>query len=241
MRVVSWNVWCRSGHDWQQRQDGIIDLLEAVDPDVAGLQEVWVADGVSQAEQLAAELGMDHAVATPPPGVTGVAVLSRWPIREVREHRLPATHSDQPVALRATVDHPVGPLHVVASCVERQPASADDQLAQIRVLADLVADPALDGPLPVLLTADLNAAPDAPQLRPLRDGPLIDTWLAGHGDPAAARPARQQPDQRIDYVLARPGTAGAQVDVRRAFLACPPGGARPPADHEAVVTDLVPG
>ena len=39
-----------------------------------------------------------------------------------------------------------------------------DHLAQTRALARLLVDPSLDGPLPVVLTADLNAAPETPQI-----------------------------------------------------------------------------
>lgn len=263
--MVSWNLWWRFGEQWRERQDGIVYTLDALQPDVAGLQEVWVGDGTSQAELLGAELGMHHAVATPslppppaPPeapdqqGIkVGVAVLSRWPIQDVRWHRLPATHRFEPVALQATVDHPAGPLHVLTSCVEWEPEFADDHLAQTQALADLLADPALDGPLPVLLAADLNASPETPQLRTLLDGPLVDTWLAGHGDPNAAtlssanpfapHAAREQIDRRIDYVLARPGTAGQAVAVQRAFLAGAPVDRLPPSDHQAVVADLAAG
>jgi endonuclease/exonuclease/phosphatase family metal-dependent hydrolase len=265
MRVVSWNLWWRFGDHWRERQDGILATLEALQPDVAGLQEVWVGEGTSQAELLGEQLAMYHAVATPslppppsPPeapdqqGIkVGVAVLSRWPIRAVRWHRLPATHRDPPVALLVTVDHPAGPLHVATSCVEWEPEFADDHVAQARALANLLADPALDGPLPVLLAADLNAAPETPPARALLDDGLVDTWVAGHGDPGAAtlssanpfapRAARQQIDRRIDYVLARPGTAGQAVPVQRAFVAGGPDDRLPPSDHQAVVTDLAAG
>lgn len=63
----------------------------------------------------------------------GVAVLSRWPIIGVDWRRLPARHRPHnPVALRATIDHPAGQLHVIVSCVEWEPAYADDHLAQTR-------------------------------------------------------------------------------------------------------------
>ena len=35
---------------------------------------------------------------------------------------------EQPVALLATLHHPAGPLHVMASCVEWEPEFADDHL-----------------------------------------------------------------------------------------------------------------
>jgi endonuclease/exonuclease/phosphatase family metal-dependent hydrolase len=260
MRVVTWNLLWRFGN-WRERQPAIVATLEGLRPDVAGLQEVWVAAGTSQAEVLAQRLGMHSAVATPslprppsPPGSpdlegidVGVALLSRWPIRSVRRQRLPSANRVEPVALLATLDHPVGALHVVVACVEWEPELAEDHLAQTRALAALLRDPALDGPLPVLLTADLNAGPDGPEVRALTEV-LVDTWAAGGGDPDAVTLSSKNPlaplaavkqiDRRVDYILARPGTAGRPVAVRRAFLADTPVAGVYPSDHDAVVADL---
>jgi endonuclease/exonuclease/phosphatase family metal-dependent hydrolase len=262
VRIVSWNLWWRFGGNWRERQPRIIATLRELRADVVGLQEVWVGGGTSQAEVLASEPGLHSAVATPslppPPRPVespdqadvevGVAVLSRWPVVEEREHRLPSVNrTPPPVALLATLGHPAGPLHVVVSCVEWEPAFVDDHLAQTRALAELVADPALDGPLPVLLVGDLNAPPDTPQIRTLTDV-MVDTWVAGGGDgdditlssanPYAQTNAWAQMDRRIDYVLARPGHREARVSVERAFIAGRPVDGPPPSDHYAVVADL---
>jgi len=180
----------------------------------------------------------------------GVAVLSRWPMLRVQRHRLPSLNRAEPVALLATLDHPLGPLHVMSSCVEWEPAFAEDHLAQTRALARLLVDPALDGPLPVVLAADLNASPETPQTKALTDV-IVDTWIAGGGDPDggvtlssktafAPLQAKQQIDRRIDYVLVRPGTADKRVSVQRAFVADEPVGDLYPSDHYAVVADLTP-
>lgn len=263
MRVMSWNLWWRFGGNWRRRQDGIVSTLRDLRPDVAGLQEVWGGDGTTQAQVLADRLGMHAGFAAPslpppprPPeapdqdGIeVGVAVLSRWPILGVRRHRLPSAHrAQQPVALLASLDHPAGPLHVMVSCIEWEPEYANDQLAQARVLAELLLDPALDGPLPVLLAADLNAPPGSPEVRALTDV-AVDTWVAGEGDPAgvtlsarnpfAPREAWRQIDQRIDYVLARPGSAGQALAVGQAFAVDVSVDGLPPSDHYAVVADLL--
>ncbi len=263
MRVVSWNVWWRFGGNWRERQLGIVSTLADLRPDVVGLQEVWVGDGTSQAEVLAEQLGMHPVFAVPslpPPPVppespdqqgmeVGVAVLSRWPILGVRRHRLPSVNRAEPVALVATIDHPAGPLHVVTSCVEYEPDFAADHLAQTRALAALLVDPVLDGALPVLLAADLNAPPDSPEVRALTEV-MVDTWVAGGGDPHgvtlssknpfAPTEASKQIDRRIDFVLARPGTARQRVSVQQAFVADAPVGHLHPSDHYAVIADLTP-
>lgn len=261
MRIMSWNVWWRFGGDWERRQQAILKRLQAPSPDVIALQEAWAADGISQADVIADALGMHAAFAAPslppvpvPPqapgqrGVQlGVAIVSRWPILATHHHALPsANRSFDPVALMASLDHPAGPLHVFTTATEWEPAFADDHLAQTQRLAELVSDPLLAGPLPVLLAADLNAAPDSAELRPLL-AVMLDTWAVGGGNPKARTlrsehpyaPSRatKQLDRRIDYVLARPAP-GHAVRVDRAFTLGEPVDGIPPSDHDAVVVDV---
>jgi endonuclease/exonuclease/phosphatase family metal-dependent hydrolase len=106
----------------------------------------------------------------------------------------------------------------------------------------------MDGPLPVLLTADLNAPPATPEIRALT-GVMVDAWAAAGGsedeaghtlssrNPLAPR-AAWQIDERIDYILARPGTAGRPVMVERAFLAGDNPDGLHPSDHYGVVADF---
>jgi endonuclease/exonuclease/phosphatase family metal-dependent hydrolase len=258
MRVMTWNLWWRFGPDWRARQPAILSTLETVGPDLLGLQEVWAHEGTTQADQLAAALGMHAAFAAPsypappsPPerpdqdGVDlGVALLSRWPILRVRREPLPTAAAPEPVALLATIDHPTGQLHAAVSCVDHGLDHTAQRAAQNRALAALLSDQRLDGPLPVLLTADLNAAPDAPEMHPLT-GALLDTW-PGNGDGghtlSSGNPSAEHDswliDRRIDYVLARPGSPGHTVAVEGAFLAGHPVAGVYPSDHYAVVSDL---
>jgi endonuclease/exonuclease/phosphatase family metal-dependent hydrolase len=262
MRALSWNLLWRFGDAWRERGRGILATLEAVRPDVAGLQEVWGTADTTQAAELADRLGM-HAVfgapSLPPPpqpperpdqdGVeVGVAVLSRWPILEARRHLLPSRHRREIVALEAVVDHPDGPLHLVTTCIDWEREDAAQRLVQTRALAALLTDPARDGPLPAFLTGDLNAPPATPEIQALT-GVLVDAWAAaalraggGHtlraANPLAPRAAWWLLDQRIDYVLARPGTPARPVVVERAFVAGDPVDGLHPSDHDAVVADV---
>jgi endonuclease/exonuclease/phosphatase family metal-dependent hydrolase len=261
IRAMSWNLWWRFGADWRKRQPAIVSTLDTVRPDVVGLQEVWATGETNQAKWLAERLGMHSVLATPslppppePPespdqaGVdVGVAVLSRWPIADVQQHSLPSRPDAPTVALSVVVDHRNGPLHVIACCVEWERDFADVHLSQTRALAGLVTDSALDGPLPVLLTGDLNAPPDTPQIEVLTDV-MVDAWVAAGGsteggrtlssaNPFAPRGAWQL-DHRIDYVMARPGRPGGSVAVEQAVVAGGPRDGVHPSDHYAVVVDF---
>jgi endonuclease/exonuclease/phosphatase family metal-dependent hydrolase len=261
-RVMTWNIWWRFGPHWQDRQHGLVETLRAVDADVVALQEVWGTAETTQAHEFAGQLGLQAAFAAPsyPPapeapetpdqeGVAlGIGLLSRWPIVGLRRAELPARHRPlRPVAMVATLAHPAGPLHVVAACLEYEPAYNDDRIAQGHALVDLATDPALDGPLPVVVAGDLNAAPDSPVLRPLHDV-LTDAWSAGGGDPTAVTIPSTHPsapveaeeliDQRIDHIFLRPGQLRQRVVVESATLAGAPVAGLYPSDHQAVVCDL---
>lgn len=258
-----WNVWGRFGGNWRRREQSIVATLQAYRPDVLGLVESWSGDGTDQPQRLAAPCGM-HAAWAPtslPPTLPyadqagielGLGLLSRWPILTVERHELPNEQRGGPApsALLAALDHPRGPLHVIVSCTEWEPHFAADHLAQCSRLAAIATDRRLDGPLPVLLLADLNAAPDQTELAPLLTS-MVDTWTAAGADPDAVtldsalphapKEAVKQIDRRIDHVFARAGRPGSTLSVSGAFLA----GDRPingvyASDHYAVGVDLEP-
>lgn len=262
MRVMTWNLWWRFGDRWRERQPRIAETLAAVGPDVAALQEVWCAAGTTQAHVLADKLGLHAAYGAPSlpppprppesPDQTGVevavAVLSRWPIAAVRKHPLPSRHRSRIVALAVVIDHPRGPLHVVTTCIDGEPDDDAQRLVQTKALADLVTDPSRDGPLPTLLMGDLNAPPDSPEIQALTSV-MVDAWPAAAvsaeggstlcaGNPQAPRDFWLT-DQRIDYILGRPGSPEHPIRVDRAFLAGEQArGGLCPSDHYAVVADL---
>jgi hypothetical protein len=64
----------------------------------------------------------------------------------------------------------------VTACPDWQ---ADRGDAQAHALAALLTDLALDGPLPVILAADLNSRPDTPEFQPLAQV-LVDAWATTH-------------------------------------------------------------
>lgn len=205
MRVVTWNLWWRFG-PWAERQKAVLAVLEELQPDVVGLQEVWSADGENLAEWLAGELGLHWTWAASPaperwqrriaePGVEiGNAVLSRWPVLQREVLRLPAPEEldDGRLALYARLDapgHPVpfftahlsSPLHV--SAVRR---------TQVTALAEFVAAHRGGTAFPPVVTGDFNAWPDSDEIRlfgGLRTAPVVpgqvffDAW--DYADPAA--------------------------------------------------------
>jgi endonuclease/exonuclease/phosphatase family metal-dependent hydrolase len=230
---------------------------------VVALQEVWRDAETTQADELAGELGMHAVYAEPsyPPAPTGtgnedfegvglgIAVLSRWPVLDREAVVMPARHRAwDPVALVVRVQHPSGPLAIVATCLDYGVAYSDDRIAQGDLMAALATDPWHDGPCPVLLMGDMNAAAGSPVLRRVGDM-LVDTWATGGGgEDAVTLPSShpsapleagpQMVDQRIDHIFYRPGREDQEVLVEGVMLAGDAVEGVIPSDHRAVVSDL---
>jgi endonuclease/exonuclease/phosphatase family metal-dependent hydrolase len=261
-KIMTWNIWWRFGPHWQDRQPGLVQTVRQIDPDVVALQEAWGSATTTQAHEFARQLGFHAGFVAPsyPPTsdvprdqdddelALGLGLLSRWPIIHLRPVEMPARHRNfAPVAMVATLTHPAGPLHVIITCLEYEPAYNDDRIAQARAMADLATDPRLDGSLPIIVAGDLNAVATSPVLRPLSDV-LTDAWSVGGGDPAAVTLPSSHPsapieakeliDQRIDHIFFRPGEWAQRVKVESAMIAGESVDGVYPSDHRAVVCEL---
>lgn len=146
---MTWNVWGRYG-PWLERASKITETLQRLDPDVVCLQEVWTADGRTQADDLAEGLGL-HAVfdRTRMPNVEpesgadglGMAVLGRWSVLDRQRHDLPTDLPGDPSSLLiVTLAHPAGPLHLATTVPAWERDAGDVRLAQTTAVARRRAD-----------------------------------------------------------------------------------------------------
>jgi endonuclease/exonuclease/phosphatase family metal-dependent hydrolase len=235
--VVTWNLWWRFGR-WRDRAAAIRSVLLEASPDICGLQEVWADDSANLAGEIAAELGMHWAWnpspfperwqqrAGEPAAVIGNAVLSRWPISETVELRLPAGDSgdDARTAVLVIVHAPAGRVPFATTQLTSAPWDSASRIAQVRELVGLLAAHDVHD-FPVVLTGDLNAEPDSDEVRllgghktpPARPGfVLVDAWRYAETDAIPwtwdrANPhvaATMEPSARIDYVLVGPPRDG---------------------------------
>nr|WP_206313354.1 endonuclease/exonuclease/phosphatase family protein [Streptomyces coryli] len=267
---MTWNVWWRFGA-WQERAKAILDTLRQERPDVLGLQEVWGRDGNNLAGWLADELGMHWAWSPSPqpgrwqrriddPGIdVGNAVLSRWPITSHEARRLPAGEEpdDGQTALFTAIEAPGGVrLPFFTTHLLSTGYASATRCAQVRALAEFVAERRGEGPYPPVVTGDFNAEPDYDEMRLIcgvQTAPavprqiLLDAWrYADPGQPWQTwdmtnphAAAHLEWDARIDYVLLGPPGPGGAGHVRaiRRSGDTPVDGVWP-SDHCAVVADL---
>lgn len=237
LRVMSYNVAAGNG-DLAR----IEDVIRAAAPDLVGLQEVdvhWSARSrfEDQAALLGARLGMHvrfgpiyrlEGTGSGPEREFGLAILSRRPIVEFRNHEI-TRHSTQPGDtiprsmpgfIEALVDVNGFRVRVFSTHLDYRA----DPRVRARQVSDMLAimDNA-DGP--TILTGDLNAPPQAGELAPLLTR-LRDAWQGS--DTGFTYPAAD-PVRRIDYVLLSDHFAVRGVRVIPSAV----------SDHRPVVADLV--
>jgi endonuclease/exonuclease/phosphatase family metal-dependent hydrolase len=261
---MTWNLWWHFG-DWEARQGAIEAVVRATDPDVLFLQEVWSDETSDQAADLAGKLGL-HMVRTDPVLWNGQsfgnAILSRWPLERIADEALPNADGEPSHrrVVAARLDTPYGHWPVASTHLEhRADQSATRQKQCVRLLelaSEWRGEPTTD--LPLVVGADLNAVPDADEVRmmtgrsPGIEGLVFsDAWeQAGEGrgdtwrgdNPYCADTA--WPNRRLDYLLVswpRPRPTG---NPRRCWVVgdgpVEVSGSEPvwASDHVAVVAEL---
>jgi endonuclease/exonuclease/phosphatase family metal-dependent hydrolase len=177
----------------------------------------------------------------PASGRQGNAVLSRHPLVSSRVFPLPC---DARSMLRVAIDTPDGELPVFVTHLSWEFERGADRIAQVREIVKHIPDGGV-------LLGDLNAEPDADEMRFLRglatiEGQSVyfaDAWVyAGDDTPGYtfsrendyAR-AEREPSRRIDYIMVR--GRGEPVSASLAFTT-PSADRVWPSDHFGVVADI---
>jgi endonuclease/exonuclease/phosphatase family metal-dependent hydrolase len=255
LRVVTWNVWGRYG-PWQDREAGIVATLRDARPDIVVLTESWVKGEDSQCARLAGPLGLPHCAFSGVPAqedraaLSGVAVLSRWPVRRESSRAFGAARVQY-----AELAGPRGPVQVYGVVMDAW--WFDESQARQDAVRGLLAAAGQeqDGAVPLLVCGDFNADPDSDEIRmmtgrttaPVPGLSCYDAWeVAGAHTPghtfANDNPWAAQllwPDRRIDYIFsAAPRRGGAGHPRHAAVLGTHPVNGSHPSDHYAVQADL---
>jgi endonuclease/exonuclease/phosphatase family metal-dependent hydrolase len=152
MRIVTYNIHRSRGLDGRVRPDRIAAVLEEIAPDVIALQEVLSIEGEeaekNQAEYIARRLGFHYALGENRRmrgGAYGNVVLSRFPLRTVRNYDISVSGCERRGCLHTDIRLPDGELlhvfnvHLGLALLERR--------RQARQLVDeVLGDPVLRGP-----------------------------------------------------------------------------------------------
>jgi endonuclease/exonuclease/phosphatase family metal-dependent hydrolase len=234
-RVVTLNLW-GTEPPLERRLALATRQLQGLAPDVVCLQEVRPLDGRAgrtTADVLADALGMVARYAPSirwadgafgpgrPGGEEGLAILSRWPVREQRVLPLPELRpTEARLLLSARLDTPAGPIWFHTTHLHYRLDDGVAREAQVVAIDDAIraCGRGNDDP-PQVLCGDFNATADSDEMRFLRGLHTLagrrthfqDAWLRQHGaapgltwssDNEHTRPLRSLDiDRRIDYVL----------------------------------------
>jgi endonuclease/exonuclease/phosphatase family metal-dependent hydrolase len=255
LRIITWNVWGRYC-PWPEREAAIVATLRDARPDIVVLTESWVKGEDSQCAHLADPLGLSHhvfsgvAAQEDQDALSGVAVMSRWPIR--RESSL---FCGAARVQFAELSGPRGPIQVYGLVMDAW--WFDESQARQDAVRELLTHvgQAQDKRAPLIICGDFNTDPDSDEIRmmtgrttaPVPGLSFYDAWEVA-GSPAPGHtwsndnPHATQllwPDRRIDYIFSanpRPGGAGHPRDTT--LLGTGPAGGTYPSDHYAVQSDL---
>ncbi len=161
LRVVTYNVHMRSAVELARSVRGSRVLFGA---DIIMLQEIEHQDGESRsrAALLAAQLGMSYAYAPGyglgATGSHGVAILSRYPLRDIEMIELPRFHvvfnSARRVAIGATVTAAGRDTRVYVVHLDNRISPAD----RIKQIAPVIRR-AVQHTMPVIVAGDVNTTP----------------------------------------------------------------------------------
>lgn len=157
LALASYNIHRCFGTDGHYAPERTAEVIDALDADVVGLQEVdmrLLVDGRAQLDFLASTLSFD-AVAGPNikgrRGKFGNALLTRWPVVAVRRADLSVRHYEPRGAIVAELDVSGQPLRVV---VTHLGLNAAERRLQVRHLLSAL-DEVGDG-MPTIIMGDFN-------------------------------------------------------------------------------------
>jgi endonuclease/exonuclease/phosphatase family metal-dependent hydrolase len=255
-RVMTLNLW--GDRHWDERRAEVLAWINHENPEVLALQEVvrggphdplgWLTDQTG----LFSEFGGGRRGAG---AEFGNAVLSRHPIQGSERLELTRCGLDieRRYALRCTLATAAGDWDVYSTHLTHLFHHGFVREAQALQLGRWMAG-RLQGELPPVLMGDLNALPDAAEVRYLKGrqslegesfhlfdafeacGAVGSTW--DNANPWAA--PNMVPDQRIDYVLVgvRGPAGGGRLCSARLVCDRPLLGGVYASDHYGIVVDL---
>jgi endonuclease/exonuclease/phosphatase family metal-dependent hydrolase len=236
--AVTLNIW-HDQENWPARMAVMKDTLRALNPDVVFLQEILQKEGLpNQAETLADSLGYSWMfVSVDPPGAPkryGNAILTRHRIVETNEKKLEPLN-DYRMAGHARLEVSG---RILDAFVTHLHNTLEGDTIRVRQVADLLAfiDSTRTPGEALLLGGDLNAAPDTPELGPVRDR-WTNAWSFVHSGKVDStvttlNGAKGHPPRVIDYLFFGPDRL--RVMASEIFLDTPAPGGIWASDHFGV-------
>jgi endonuclease/exonuclease/phosphatase family metal-dependent hydrolase len=233
LRVMTYNIHVGVGMDKKLDLQRIAEVINHERPDLVGLQEVdrgvKRTEGKDEIVELAGLTKMQYAFAHNldfQGGQYGVAILSRFPIRNIDHHKYEnKREAERRGMLRVEVEFGGRTLNFVTTHLDYQ--YEDGRLFETEQLLKFLVD--VKGPM--ILVADLNDEPVGSAYQLLLRS-FKDAWLDSRTKALGLSYPADKPVKRIDYVFYR---ASDPLRAEKAWVVDTLA-----SDHVPVVVDLVP-
>jgi endonuclease/exonuclease/phosphatase family metal-dependent hydrolase len=205
-RVGTYNIHYGYNSSWRFSLADQARAIERSAADIVMLQEVdagrITSYGVDDALWLARRLGMDYAFGPTLEDLSGVALLSRFPVAEA-DSQLLASQLEQTAIVWARLEIAGQELDAYGTWLGLEPGERARQWDDAKAY--------IGGASPAVLGGDFNATPGSPTYERIRAAGFDDPFVVGSFDPAPSSPA-VDPVERIDFVWTRGlGVTGAEV------------------------------
>lgn len=205
-KIMTYNIHHGADAQENNRLEEMGNFFRNTSADIITLQEVDSvtsrSNKIDQMKVLAGITGFHYAFVRHfafDGGAYGLGILSRFPIEDVRQFRLPLLHPNKlrssTALIVATIILPTGQKLDVASA-----HFALDQSSRLQQAADCRRIlTALQNPL--LFTGDFNAMPNSPEISSIKEWAFPADKRSRNTFPSA------KPVRKIDYIFAKPSTS----------------------------------
>jgi endonuclease/exonuclease/phosphatase family metal-dependent hydrolase len=229
LKVLSYNIHYGVGMDSKKDLKRIADVINRINPDIVGLQEVAdsaMTEMLSQMTNMVGVFGASTEIETPNlyglldiPVPTsqlfyGDAILSKYPFQYLGNHSIPSASSSRYEAMCVDVNFykKYGEERIVRFITThfdylKTIGSEVARKAAVEVIEKaFIKD---DEGIPYVMTGDLNATPQSAVLKLLEQ----KGWITGVSGREFPTVPSISPNKQIDYVLVRPEKRWRIIDV----------------------------
>ncbi len=235
LRIMTYNVHGCMGRDGKISPNRIAGIIARHNPDIIALQELSTTDEAHQAQVIAQKLAMTfhfHPSLSIKNGQRGNAILSKFPMRLVRNGSLPKL-SRTPFleprgALWVEIDRHGLKVQVFNTHLSLSPVEG---FLQIKALSgpDWMGNPACQGP--VVLCGDLNALTRSKICKHL-DQTLKNTCFESNGRHSLKTLPSFCPLGLVDHIFVGPGFKTTHIEVPKTHLE------KMSSDHLPLIVDV---
>jgi endonuclease/exonuclease/phosphatase family metal-dependent hydrolase len=200
IRAGTYNIHYGYDEPWHHTLEEQARTIEASDADIVALQEVdtgrLTSYGVDNALWLSRRLGMDVVYLPTVEQLTGIALLSRFPV-QASQTRLLTSQLEQTGIIRARLRVGDRTLDAYAVWMGLEP---EERAAQLTDALAFIAE--ADVEIPVVWGGDFNSRPESPVHTRIAAAGFLDPFVELGLEPAFTDPA-DNPQKRIDFVWLR--------------------------------------